>query len=122
MNRSPKAWVAIYVETHAQRLHVDPTMRRQGHSIHTHQCLEPNMFYGHSRGMNMSNLCDLSDGTDSASDIGSMKACRESGLIGEQGPSLSWIAHRILWSAPTTLRSSPTSLLYGPTGRYWLCC
>ena len=61
MNPSPEAWVAIYVETHAQRLHVDLTMRRQGHSIYTQQCIEPNIFYSHSRGIHMSNVCDLSE-------------------------------------------------------------
>lgn len=54
----------------------------------------------------MDHVCNLSDGTNSASDIGSMRACYESGLIGEQGLQLSWIAHRILW-----VGSSPP--LYG---------
>lgn len=45
----------------------------------------------------MNHVCNLSDMSDSTSDIGSMRACYESRLIGEQGLQLSRIAHWILW-------------------------
>jgi hypothetical protein len=54
----------------------------------------------------MNHVCNLSDGTDSASDIGRMRACYESGLIRQQRLQLNRVTHWILW-----VGSSPP--LYG---------
>lgn len=59
-----------------------PVEVRVSKCVEASTCRFQDFIITHTR-INMNNVCNLSDGTDSTSDIRSMRTCYESGLIGE---------------------------------------